>query len=58
MSEIREEQKRQKRMEDYRNTYIKQGEFQSLGNYKNIWNDYHQGEPLLTIGPNCISNYN
>lgn len=42
-----------KKKEEYRSTYINKGEFNTLGNYKLLWNDYHLGEAFLTLGPNC-----
>ena len=41
----------------YRKSYLANGEYNTLGRYRKILNDYDEGEPLLTLGPDCKSSF-
>jgi hypothetical protein len=52
---LQEEIQTVKDREEYINLYHKKGGYNNIGNYKLLlnWNSYNNGEPILTIGPNC-----
>jgi len=53
---LQEEIQTVKDREEYKNLYPNKGDYNNIGNYKLLfnWNRYHKGEPILTLGPNCM----